>query len=121
MRALLLAATLGSGCATTPSVRRSIEPFREGMTRPVYDVEALSEGVYTPAAREAGIEGQLVVRCVIMADGTVRDCQQLKPLPLLGAAMVSRLEAAHVTPATYKGQAVSVNYVFNFVFRLRSP
>ena len=42
----------------------------------------------------------------------------LKPLPLLDEAVVARLEAMRVGPATVQGRPISIRYVFNFRFAL---
>jgi protein TonB len=88
------------------------------MTRPVADTTELQRSGYTREAREAQIQGMMIVKCKVLADGTVQDCRVIKTLPFLAEAVVKRLEAMKVKPATFQGKAVSVDYVFNFNFKM---
>ncbi len=96
----------------------TVESFVAGMTRPVVDREDLARTLYTREAREAGVQGAMIIACQVMADGSVRGCHAIRPLPLLTDAVISRLEHMRVTPATLQGAPVSVNYVFNFQFTM---
>jgi protein TonB len=90
-------------------------PFGEGMTRPECDKSVLSD-LYARSreAREARVEGSLVLQCSIMANGTVQDCRALKPLPLLTDAALEAMKQMKCKPATFQGRAVSIKYVQNF-------
>jgi protein TonB len=93
-----------------------VVPFGEGMTRPSYDTREFNHNLYTREAVEAGVHGMMIVKCVVMNDGTVKNCQVIKPLPHLAEAVVTKLESMKVTPATFQGKAISISYVFNFSF-----
>jgi protein TonB len=96
-------------------------PFGEGMTRPVMVSSSNGEQgpSYTPEARAAEVEGIMLVKCTITAEGAVTNCQILKPVPLMEAAALKWLATAKYTPVTFQGHPQTVSYVFNFRFRLK--
>jgi protein TonB len=103
----------------SPGVHQTdVAVFGPGMTRPVIDREELTRNIYTREAREANVQGAMIISCQVLSDGTVRGCHPLKSLPLLTDVVISRLEHMHVTPVTFQGVPVSVNYIFNFQFLL---
>jgi protein TonB len=67
---------------------------------------------YTPRAIEAQIEGSMLVRCILTADGTVYGCIVLKSLPFMDAAVIQALEHRRYTPALVDGRPVEVEYLF---------
>jgi periplasmic protein TonB len=94
--------------------------FGEGMTRPVLASSPNGRPApdYTAEARQAEVEGLMVVRCTITAEGTVTNCQILKPIPHMESAMLQWLAAAKYVPVMFQGHPQAVNYVFNFRFKL---
>jgi periplasmic protein TonB len=84
-------------------------PFGEGMTRP----QRLSgrDPVQTREAREARIEGRMLVKCVITIEGTLESCRIIKPLPHMEEAVLSALRTWRMSPVYYQGRPVSVDYV----------
>lgn len=95
-----------------------IVPFGEGMTRPSCDRQALAHDLYTQAAREAHVEGMMIVKCQILSDGTVQNCRVIKPLPHLSDRVVERLQSMKCTPGTFQGKPISIDYTQNFVFKM---
>jgi periplasmic protein TonB len=93
-----------------------VVPFGEGMTRPEYDRSELVHNLYTREASEAAIQGMVIVKCNVLADGSVRNCRVLKPLPFLADAVVARIQSMRLRPATFQGKPISIDYVFNFSF-----
>ena len=93
--------------------------FGEGMTRPDFDKSILQRGdVFSREAREAQVQGLMIVKCKVLADGTVQDCRVIKTLPFLAETVVHKLESMKIKPATFQGKPVSVDYVFNLNFKL---
>lgn len=92
--------------------------FGEGMSRPAVDQRALVDDLYTREAREAHVEGMMIVKCNVLADGTIRNCRVIKPLPHLSEAVVARLQSMKATPGTYQGKPIAIDYVFNFKFQM---
>jgi protein TonB len=90
-------------------------PFGEGMTRPECDRSFLAD-LYSRSreAREARIEGSMILQCSIMASGEVRDCRALKPLPHLTDIALEAMTQMKCKPAMFQGRAVSIKYVQNF-------
>ncbi|MBI4957679.1 MAG: energy transducer TonB [Myxococcales bacterium] len=90
--------------------------FGTGMDRP----HKLSgpDPAYTPEARDAHVEGTILVQCSIGTDGRLTGCSILKSLPLLDRAVLDALAQQRWTPVTFQGQPVAVRYVFRFAFKL---
>src|SRR5262249_7867225 len=62
--------------------------------------------------RRTGVQGTMVVRCVITATGAVEGCQVMKGVPLAEAAVLAALQARHYRPAQVEGRPVSVHHNF---------
>ncbi len=92
--------------------------FGEGMTRPECDKAELARDVYTRDALTARVEGLMIVKCHILVDGTVRNCRVIKPLPHLSESVVAKLQGMKCRPGTFQGQAIAIDYVQNFEFKL---
>lgn len=75
------------------------------------------EVTLSPDARRAGVEGTMLVRCVITATGTVEGCEVLRGLPLADAAVLAALRARQYRPAHVEGRAVSVRHLFTIRIR----
>jgi TonB family protein len=77
-------------------------------------IETLPEAVFRVApeypdlAREAGIEGTVVVQVLVGADGRVKGDRVVKSIPALDAAAVAAVEQWKFRPATSGGQRVAV-------------
>ncbi len=95
----------------------TVLPFGEGMTRP--ELLQGSEIVYTRDARQAKVQGLMVVKCVITTAGKLEKCRVLKSVPLMEAAVLEALQTRVYRPATFQGRPVAVDYVFNL--RLTLP
>ncbi|RYZ38144.1 MAG: energy transducer TonB [Myxococcaceae bacterium] len=93
-----------------------IVPFGEGMSRP--EMLSGAQFSYTREAQLAGVEGLIVARCVITAEGTVRDCRILKGLPHMNDAVLSALASRQYQPMTFQGRPVNVSYTFNINLKM---
>ncbi len=99
----------GTGTAPPPPPQNTVMAFGEGMTRPSRVGGA--EPVYTREALTAKVEGTMLVKCVIQPSGQLTHCRILKPLPHMEQAVLSALSTWRMTPVTYQGRAVAVEYV----------
>ncbi len=63
---------------------------------------------YTDLAREAGVEGTVVMRALVGTDGHVKDVHVDKSVPLLDEAAVSAVRKWVFTPALSSGHPVAV-------------
>jgi protein TonB len=106
-------------CATADPPRPTtvVLPFGEGMNRP--QRVGGPEPVYPREAREAKVEGTLLVKCVITTAGTLRGCRVLKSLPFLDQPVLEALAQQRYTPVTFQGRPVDVEYVIPFKFKLQ--
>jgi len=66
--------------------------------------------------RRTGVQGTMLVGCLITAAGAVEGCQVLKGIPLAEAAVLAALQARHYQPAQVEGRSVAVHH--NFVVRI---
>lgn len=101
-----------------PTERPSgVVAFEPRMTRP----EKLSgpQPYYTQQALEQNIQGQMLARCILTREGTVRSCRILKPLPVMDEEVLLSLCSSRYTPALDGGQPIDVEYTFNV--RLAPP
>lgn len=75
---------------------------------------------YPREFREAGIEGRVVVQCIITEKGDVRACRHRSGPDELGAYAISIVRNWKFEPGQdHRGRAVPVAYTFRFPFRLR--
>lgn len=75
--------------------------------------------VYPQIAREARVEGIVILEAVIAEDGAVRDVRLLRAVPLLDAAAVEAVRQWRFTPTLLNGQPVPVVMTITVAFRLR--
>ena len=87
-----------------------IVPFGVGMTRP--SPISPDEIRYTREAREANVEGAMIVRCVITTTGATQGCRILKGLPFMDAQVLAAFAAHKGTPVTQNGQPINADYTF---------
>jgi TonB family protein len=88
------------------------EPLRAGgLVRPPVIAERV-EIVYPKQAREAGVQGVVIVEAVIGRDGRVKSVRVLKTLPMgLEEAAVTAVKQWKFKPATLEGKPVDVRYL----------
>jgi TonB family protein len=89
----------------------AVLPFGPEMTRPT--LISGGELSYPREAMVAGISGTIIAKCTITAEGSLRNCRIIKPLPFLDKAALDVLATRKYSPVMYQGKAVSVEYVFN--------
>jgi serine/threonine-protein kinase len=97
--------------ATAGSAPTGALPRSDGMTKPV--MLSGRDPVYTREALVAGIQGTMVVKCVVTLQGTLQNCRVLKSLPHMDQAVLDALKTRVYTPAMQDGQPVAVEQVFN--------
>jgi TonB family protein len=99
-------------------------PYDMSMTRPV--LQSSPNGKrgpdYSPEDRDAGIEGLVIVRCVLTTAGTAEGCRVIKSLsPATDREVLDWLSGCRWSPVTFQGKPVSVRYAFNFTFKPPAP
>lgn len=89
----------------------AVLPFGSGMDRP----KKISgrDPEYSREALAAGVDGMMIVRCVIELDGKLADCKVIKSLPYMENAVLSALATHRYTPVMFQGRPQRVNYTFN--------
>jgi hypothetical protein len=102
------------GCSD-PS-RPVARSFGAGMSKP--RLLSGSWPTYTREALEARVQGLLIAQCRITAQGEPKDCCITRPLPHLEWAVLRQLSRLRFEPATYAGEPIDVEYVFNLRFIL---
>ena len=108
---------LVAGDPLPPPVAR--EPLRVGgsISRP--ERIRYVAPVYPPIARAANVEGVVIVKAVLGADGRVREARILRSIRLLDAAAIAAVEQWKFTPTLLNGQPVPVVMTVTVVFSLR--
>jgi periplasmic protein TonB len=77
------------------------------------------EPAYSELARRARIQGQVIVRATIDAEGRVTDLRLLKTLPMgLGDSTLAAVGQWRFTPGTLRGKPVPVLYDLTVIFGL---
>ena len=100
-----------------PKPINAVIPFGPGMERP--SKISGPEPVYPREAREAKVEGKMLVQCVITVDGRLVNCNVLKSLPFMDKPVLDALAQQRWTPVMYQGKPVSVTYTIPFKFVLK--
>ncbi len=102
---------LDASHAVAPAGGEEVLPFGEGMTKPVPTAESIREFPveYSREAREAHVEGTLLLKCVVSIEGRARDCRVIKPIPLMTEAVLAAVAKWQFAPATFQGKPVNVS------------
>jgi TonB family protein len=74
--------------------------------------------VYPPEAKEAGIQGVVIIETTIDRDGKVRDTKVLRSVPQLDQAAVDAVRQWEFTPTVVDGAAVPVIMTVTVSFKL---
>lgn len=76
--------------------------------------------VYTPEARQAKIQGQVGLSCIVLPDGSVADVEVVGPLdPGLDEQAIKAARQWRFKPGTKDGRPVMVRIDLDFTFTLR--
>lgn len=76
--------------------------------------------VYPEMARQARIQGMVLIEATIAADGSVVDTKVLRPMPLLESAAVEAIKQWKYEPTLIDGEAVPVLMVVTVNFTLKA-
>ncbi len=76
------------------------------------------EIVYTEKALEREVQGTMIVKCVLTAEGRVHGCRVVRSLPFMDRAAIDALEKRRYTPVTMGGRPIEVMYTFKVTLRL---
>ncbi|RKH51612.1 energy transducer TonB [Corallococcus interemptor] len=107
---------VGVPVINTAPTGTEVLPFQGGMTPP--KLLSGSQFNYTLEARRAGVEGMMIVKCVITTEGRVRDCRIIKGLPFMEDAVLEALSSRTYQPLTFQGRPVNVSYTFNIKLKM---
>jgi protein TonB len=82
--------------------------------------EAITEvkPIYPELAREAGIDGRVIVEVTIGPNGRIEDAHVVKSIPVLDAAALEAARRWVFTAPLAHGHPVRVRYTIPFVFEL---
>lgn len=76
--------------------------------------------VYPRIAREAKIEGTVILEAVIAASGSVEEVRVLRSAPLLDAAAIDAVRQWRFTPIMLNGQAIPIVMTVTVTFTLKN-
>ena len=74
---------------------------------------------YPELAKRAGVQGQVVIECIIDRDGRVASTRLVRSIPVLDAAAVAAVEQWRYRPTLLRGVPVAVLMTVTVNFRLR--
>jgi TonB family protein len=114
------AATVLQGSqASSPAAEEPHQPGQPGLTHPVL-VEQTIPG-YTQEAKDAGINGDMILTCVIGTDGRARECQVDQDIGYgLADSAIQEIEQNwRFEPGTLDGKPVDVQATIEVQFRLK--
>lgn len=97
--------------------KQAVVPFGPGMEKP--KKKSGPDPAYTREARDAKVEGKMLVQCVVSTDGRLTDCKVLKSLPFMEQAVLKALAQQRWEPATQNGKPLAVLYTIHFTFKLK--
>ena len=103
--------------ATSPAPEIAYEMGRDGVGR--IEILYKENAKYTPEAREARVQGVVVLRVLFRSDGTITHLKVIRELP--HGLTEKAIEAANkikFKPAEKDGKPVSVNGQLEFTFNL---
>lgn len=75
--------------------------------------------VYPEVAKEAGVQGVVIIEATIDADGVVQDTKVLRSIPLLDAAALTAVKQWRYTPTWLNGEAVPITMTMTVNFTLQ--
>lgn len=110
---------VGIAIVAPPPPPEPIAPMRlhSGMKKPVKTTDAAP--VYPMLAKQAHIEGMVILEAVLDAQGRVESVRVLRSIPQLDRAAVDAVQQWRFTPALLNGQAVPVVMTVTVNFRLQ--
>lgn len=77
---------------------------------------------YPPVARQAGVEGRVILQFIVDEDGTVTDPRVLQsPHSMLSKEALRVIQLVRFTPGRQRSQPVKVQMALPIVFRLTDP
>ena len=100
-----------------PAVKIPAVEFTDAMTPPT--VISGPDPEYTEDAIDRGVQGLMVVKCVVAVEGRVHNCKVIKGLPFMDSPVLESLAQRRYKPAMLAGKPVEVYYTFNI--RLKLP
>jgi protein TonB len=80
----------------------------------------MKEPAYPDIAREAGVEGTVMIRVLVGEDGFVKDMMIVQSVQMLDDAAVNAAQTAVFKPALQKDKPVAVWMVIPIEFSLRN-
>jgi periplasmic protein TonB len=110
---------IGSTTVVPPPPPQPAEPIRlrSGMKAPVKIADVAP--IYPTIARNAHIQGMVILEAVLNAQGGVESVRVLQSLPLLDQAAVDAVQQWRYTPVLLNGQAVPVVMTVTVNFTLQ--
>jgi protein TonB len=108
------------GTATPPAVKPASPKVPVHVSSGVATGQLLApiQPVYPAIARQARIQGTVVVQAVISKDGRIENVRVISGPPMLQSAAVEAIQRARYRPFMLNGEPVTVETTINVVFTL---
>lgn len=84
------------------------------------ELVSMKDPAYPDIAREAGVEGTILIRVLVGEDGFVKDMIVIQSVPMLDEAAAAAAQTAVFKPALQKDRPVAVWMVIPIEFKLHS-
>jgi TonB family protein len=118
MRLALLVLVLASAFGVTTIAQQEVYDAGNGVTLPVVVKEVKPS--YTKGAMERQIQGSVLLKSVVLADGTVGDVEVLRSLDSeLDQQAIDALKQWEFKPGTREGKPVAVRIACELTFTLK--
>lgn len=118
---MLIATDVDAGVVAVPPVAPTATrpPLRVGGgVRPPTKVLDVAP-VYPQVAKDARVQGVVIVEATVAEDGTVSDARVVRSIPLLDEAALTAVKQWRYTPTWLNGEAVPVQMVMTINFTLQ--
>lgn len=98
-------------CKSGPSRRPDVVVLNEQTMAPKPKLQHLVAPDLTEYAKQFGLQGEIVLRCVITRHGAVADCCVARGVDGLDEAVIAAVQKWEYDPFTVHGIAVDVEYI----------
>ena len=76
------------------------------------------EPTYPPLARQARVEGDVVLKAIVSKEGDIKELQLVSGHPMLAPAAIEAVKQWHYRPFLLSGEPVEVETLVTVIFRL---
>ena len=118
-----VAALIVAVAIAAPAVSASFDPMQNKRVRVGGDIKEPKKikdvkPVYPEEAKNAGVQGIVILEAIIGTDGSVQEAKVLRPVPMLDKAALDAVIQWRYTPTLLNGEPVEVVMTLTVTFTL---